>query len=216
MKQLQESSAHAQTIAAAVYASRKMAELFHFCSMCSYGTVSLETLTEHVCTKHKSDPRFLVYCNSCLCSYSKWDSYRKHLQRGCEIMPTSATASTHTQANSDREEYDDPGMSMDVDDDSSILANHDQQWHEAAYILSIKEKHILAQVAVDEILSITGVFVQDLLTGLVDDIQDKIPSDAVHILEDKVKETSDNLFRGISTAFLQKQYFRKHFSLVVS
>lgn len=90
------------------------------------------------------------------------------------------------------------GQDLDVED-SSIS----RQWHEAAYILGIKEKHVLGQVAVDEILSTTSVFV-DVLTGIMDDIRGSIPTDAMHILEEKVKETNDALFKDISTAFLQK------------
>ena len=29
---------------------------------------------------------FFVYCNSCLRSYTKWNSYLKHIQRGCRSV----------------------------------------------------------------------------------------------------------------------------------
>ena len=81
-----------QTSSSAVHVSR-MKELYHDCSICSK---SLEALTSHVCRVHRRDPRFLVSCKSCFRSYRKWDSYRKHLQRGCQMIPSQSTSGVST------------------------------------------------------------------------------------------------------------------------
>lgn len=190
--------------------------MFHACSMCSYGARSPEALSSHVCKVHKSDPRFLVYCKSCLRSYTKWDSYRKHLQRGCEIMPTStvdSTAGINSLLTNDID-VQDPSVVDDEEESRPMPAS--RQWHEAAYIISIKEKHVLAQVAVDQVLSATSSFVAEVLSGLMDEIRDSASVNTMRILEKKVKDIKDNLFKGVSSGFLQKQYFEQHFGLVVS
>lgn len=192
------------------------AEEYHFCSMCSYCSRTLEALNGHVCKTHKNNPRFLVYCKSCLRSFMKWDSYRKHLQRGCEIMPRRFPADVDPQAsmNHDPSTSDNDSGESEVEENISVTAR--RQWHEATYILNLKEKHILAQVAVDKIISTTSSFVADILSGLMDDIRDCTPVDTMHILEKKVKDINDDLFKGISTAYLQNLYFKQHFNLVVS
>jgi hypothetical protein len=91
-----------------------------------------------------------------------------------------------------------------------------RQWHDAAYILNIKEKYILSQAAIDQLLSATAAFVTNILSDLLNEVCDCVPIDILHKLEKKVRETNDTLFNGVSTAFLQRKYFKQHFGLVVS
>lgn len=91
-----------------------------------------------------------------------------------------------------------------------------RQWHEAAYILSIKEKHILAQATVDEILATTKLFISDILSDLMKNIRGNTPVDTMCMIENEVQCINDSIFKGISTEFLQKEYFKRHFDLVVS
>lgn len=72
----------------------------HTCNMCSYCTRTIENLTSHVCRMHKFDPRFHIFCNSCLRSYTKWDSYRKHVQRGCCMVSTPSMDESTTNSSS--------------------------------------------------------------------------------------------------------------------
>lgn len=100
--------------------------------------------------------------------------------------------------------------------ESNCSPSVNRQWHEAAYILSIKEKHILPQVAIDQILSTTSILFSELLSDLVRDVRGSMSTDSLQLLEKEVKVKSANLFEGISTAFKQHDYFKKHFGLVVS
>lgn len=158
-----------------------MAGNFYTCSMCSFHSRSLQSLTKHICKSHRSDPRFHVYCKSCLRSYSKWDSYRKHIERGCQkiscgtdspIDDATADGATVDDASIDATEPNTTGSTIeDMDNSSTSLTAVSQQWQQAAYILSIKEKHILSQVAVDHGLSTTSMFLSEILSGLMDDIR---------------------------------------------
>lgn len=195
-----------------------MAELLAFsCSMCSYGSRTLETLTLHVCKNHKSDPRFHIYCESCLRSYTNWDSYRKHLQRGCNTIPSTSvhpdTMDPGSPPAADNEIQSQLNM-MDISEQSDELTQED--WHEAAYILNIKEKYIISQVAIDQILSCTKILVFDILSGIMDDIQGNLPSNAIQLLQNKVEHINSSLFQRLSSAALQRKYFRQYFNLVVS
>lgn len=65
-----------------------MDEPYHFCNMCSFITHQPNALTSHIIRMHKDSPQFNVDCRSCLQSYTKWDSFRNHIQHGCsEIIP---------------------------------------------------------------------------------------------------------------------------------
>lgn len=191
------------------------AEGFHSCTMCSYGARTEEAITSHVCKSHRNDPRFHVYCRSCLRSYKKWGSYRKHVERGCKMIPSMVTVSDDTAEELEVdtiEETSETGQQhLDVH-----LNDASRQWHEAAYVLSIKEKHVLPQVAVDRVLSSTRDLVSEVLTGIMNDIRGSIPANSMSLIEEKVDSTKDTLFEAVSTAFLQNKYFKEHFNLVVS
>lgn len=198
-----------------------MAEpLLYTCNMCSYGARDLESLTSHVCRSHKNDSRFHIYCESCLRSYTKWDSYRKHVQRGCSIMPSSMVVDPITSAPSssvftdehDREVFD----VMETDDHQPDAVISQKDWHEATYVLNIKEKYVLSQVAVDQVLSSTKTLVSDILSQLLDDVRSSVPAATMQLLDNKAFQISSALFSRISSASMQKKYFKQHFNLIVS
>lgn len=198
-----------------------MAEsLVYSCNMCSYNTQNLESLTSHVCKIHKNDPRFHIYCESCLRSYTKWDSYRKHIQRGCMVMPSGSNTSVDPSfplTSDDNEGLEELDI-MDVDSDQHEHSNAITQkdWYEALYILSIKEKYILSQVAVDEVVSCTKTLVSDILHEIMDDVCGNLPAETMEMLQNKIENVNDTLFKRMSSASLQRKYFKKYFNLVVS
>ena len=190
-------------------------DVFYICSMCSYGARSEETLTSHVCKSHRNDPRFHIYCKSCLRSYKKWDSYRKHIERSCKIIP-SITVS-----------IDNPDIAEEVDtmgnveeEASEIVQNLDGTFliikskvdnGMMRLMLSIKEKHVLPQVAVDRVLLSTRDLVSEILSGLMNEIRGCVPVNGMNLLEEKVEHIKDTLFESVSTAFLQKKIFQGAF-----
>lgn len=52
--------------------------------MCSFYAKTSITLVSHVCKIHRFDSNFLIYCSRCLRSFRVWDTYKKHLYRGCK------------------------------------------------------------------------------------------------------------------------------------
>ena len=98
--------------------------------MCSYGTGNLEDLTSHVCRMHQNDPKFHVYCKSCFRSYTKWDSYRKHIQRGCTHMPSSVIANTNTHTSNNLQ-------LADINDGEEINNNGTMEIEEQPASLSV-------------------------------------------------------------------------------
>lgn len=133
-------------------------------------------------------------------------------------MPCSNVAeiaSNGAQVESDSDCNVDSTSGLDLVQESNSLPVG-QKWHEAVFILSIKEKHFLPQIAIDNILSTVSIFVSEILWKLFEDIHDSLTSNTMQLLESKIKLTSDDLFKGLTTAFLQKKYFKENFGLIVS
>lgn len=188
--------------------------------MCSFTTNSLDSLVSHVCKLHKAHPRFHVYCRSCLRSYTKWDSYRKHIQRGCKTVlaehpeeePSSPTRVAYL--------VEDMEVCLSPNEQSMRTAESEavpsQQWHEAAYILQIKEQYYLSQVAVEQVVSSTCVLFEGLLAKLFEQLQSGLPSDSLELVRKETDQLKSNLFKGLSTEYLQRKFFKESFNLVVS
>ena len=110
--------------------------------MCSYCSAGESQLLNHVLKIHQHDPNFHVYCASCLRSYHTLSSFRKHISRGCvqaqQVNDDTADAEDGVEMEEEhlhREEDVDQGA------DRQLIS---QQWHEARFILSIKEKYVLS------------------------------------------------------------------------
>ena len=74
----------------------------------------------------------------------------------------------------------------------------------------------MSQVAVDQVLASTRTLVSNVLSGILDDIRAEVPSAIMQLLENKFDRINTSLFQRLSSAALQKKYFKKYFNLVVS
>lgn len=192
--------------------------------MCSFNAASPESITIHVCSVHKYDPHFHVYCQHCLRSYTKWNSYQKHIKRGCGLPSSTNNATPIMLSNSVEEPT--PDDSCDPlsfrDDEQQDMPSSDQQvqastqWHEAAFVLSIKEQYVMSQVAVDHVLSASKSLVCSLLENISENVSSLVPADITKVVKDQIMSVGDSLFHGVSTAHLQKEFFKNTFHLVVS
>lgn len=191
----------------------RMSEQVHTCNMCCYTFRHLDLLAAHIISKHKDDPQFNVYCKLCLRSYTKWDSYRKHVQRGCSgcstVLPNVSSPSSQLEI----EECNDEDL-PEVQPESSSIVN--QSWHEAAFILNIKEQYVVSQAVIDHMLSSTKILVSNLLSGIINDLGDIVPIETMELIKSRIRITDTSLFNGLTTACLQKSFFKQHFDLVVS
>ena len=114
------------------------------CSMCSYCAPGENQLLNHVLKIHGHDPNFHIYCTSCLRSYHTLSSFRKHISRGCVQVQQE---NDHTPNAEDEQEMavEHWYSEEDFEQRASFRQEISQQWHEAKFILSIKEKYFLSQ-----------------------------------------------------------------------
>ena len=153
-----------------------------YCSMCTYCTSSEYELVNHVCKIHRYHPNFQVYCASCLRSYSKWNTFKKHISRGCslQVNQDSSADSDGTHDHLNPTTFHDISVSSSLGEgslDCNSFATPSQEWHEAAYILYIKENHIITQTAIDTILPHTNQLFSSLLESISRELKMKLPKE---------------------------------------
>ena len=89
------------------------------CSMCSFCATNNATLVSHVCKIHRYDPNFLIYCSRCVRSFKVWDTYKKHLYRGCGENPTNSASED------DVEDVNEGDHTMDISSEYLELGSND-------------------------------------------------------------------------------------------
>ena len=190
-----------------------------YCSMCTYCTSSEYELVAHVCKIHRYHPNFLVYCSSCFRSYSKWNTYKKHLSRGCSLQVHQDSSvdseGTHHLEPTTSDEF---SASNSIEDgllDCNSLATPSQDWHEAAYILYIKENHVITQNAINTILPHTNQLFSSLLDSVSRQLRANLSEEAMKFVEQAHSNVLP-LFSSLSTPHLQRKFFRENFTFVVS
>ena len=65
-----------------------------------------------------------------------------------------------------------------------------QRWHEAAFILKVKEQYVVSPTVIDHLLPATKELVYNILSGVLSKIQDQIPIDSLKLLEDEIKHAN--------------------------
>lgn len=181
------------------------------CSMCSYCSAGESQLLNHVLKIHQHDPNFHVYCASCLRSYHTLSSFRKHISRGCVQAQQVNDDAADVEDGIEMEEHLHGEEDMDQRADCQPIS---QQWHEARFILSIKEKYVLSQAAVDAVLFSTAELFSALLDDTLASLRLDLPEEWMQLIQQRLGERR-TLFSGLSTSYLQQKYFKEEFQLVV-
>jgi hypothetical protein len=117
-------------------------------------------------------------------SYKKLSAYRKHISRGCTI-PVAEDITTERHPSSSElsggdtydtlltEQCSDPGV------ENPTIS---QQWHDARFILGIKEQHVISQA---HIIS-TTTLVSTLLDNITAGVHSTDPHELLKVIEERV------------------------------
>ena len=167
-----------------------------------------------VCKIHRYHPNFQVYCASCLRSFSKWNTFKKHLSRGCNLQIHESDTSAHPERTHDLDLTTllDDSSTLEGMVDNNSLDIPSQEWHEAAYILYIKKNHVITQAAIDTILPHTNQLFLSFPERVSSELKTKLSMEFVEQAHSHVLP----MFSNLSTCYLQRKFFREQFSLLVS
>ena len=89
------------------------------------------------------------------------------------------------------------------------------KWHEAAFILTIKEKYAVSQVAIDHTLCAVNELVSAVIKIVSAKLKRELPTQSMDLVTQVISDTFP-LFSDLSTAYLQMKFFRDTFNVVVS
>lgn len=187
-------------------------------------TVSLNfTLSEfikHIKLFHSHQPDFSITCglNGCLRKFTNFITFRNHIS----IYHSNDVNVSHClpddgNGDGNGDAFDE---SYEVDATSNISAE-DLKKASAKFLLGLKEKHRLTEVAVQGVVKGVTQLFQCYLSALYNKVRETVKDDIpAAVLLDLEKEFTDGLysqpFGGLETPFKQIQFYRTYFNLIVS
>lgn len=145
------------------------------CSIHSYCTPKRKELVRHVWVIYKHNAKFLVHCNQCSRFFTKVASFKKHMSRSSECRKFSqvimnegvCTSILAADANLtdllDLDVLDNPRQ-RSTDFETQLQP---MKWRAAAFLFSVKERHLLSEAAGDTIVLSTTFLVGSILNSVL-------------------------------------------------
>ena len=197
------------------------------CPLCdSFAATTVKGVVHHIGLVHSNEPGFRITCGvgGCTRTYTKFNSYKKHMYvKHGEVMRVTVTASREGQCNLD----------MDVLDHCSSFPSIDEGTHEtsdvyvalrdrntALFVLNAREILKISQSSMNHLLGDISTYIDMIKNRLIQNVDLLIREKGICMTEQlqTICNSSDvsDPFSGFRTEYLQKQYFIRHFNLVVS
>ena len=206
------------------------------CPLCSPEmTVNLNmNLTEflkHIQLFHSHQPGFSITCglNGCLRSFSSFQAFRNHVYSyhgGESSLDQRQTADGESDGTGDigGDDGDDDGDGDDgISFDSEMRETPPSQRNAAMFLMGLKEKYMITQVALQGVIEGVTNLVQSHLDTLHSQIQQRlllsgVSQAAIDGIQPLFSEcgTYAHPFQGLETQYQQLKFYRQHFNLIVS
>ena len=196
------------------------------CSYCCFKSQKWRILLRHTFECHSSTPTFLFNCPALGCSQSfrTFSGISSHIVRKHPRFNFSMQVST-SQSDLVSNDFEISNMNSEVqcmlDGDSMDHGNAvelniptftNQQKSAALFILTLKERYCITQVALDfaigQVKEMVGYIMDDVKLNL----QQQLTNECLDI--EQIFDHS-KIFDGLNTEYLQQKFYRQHFGLVV-
>ena len=212
-----------------------MAAYKHNCPCCGeFSALSVSSTLTHIRLAHSDDPGFQLSCNfeGCSRTFRQFTTYRNHLYSihpnifrtpsSSEVVSRGGLSSGPDSSSNDDHDPNPEDMldvcDADVHDDPKITEESIKR-AVATWILKVRERYTLTQVAVERIIqdldSLFEISLQDLHEKISKCLQHAGVSTSVCTEVDSIFRNRSSMFDGLSTHHLQMAYFKHHFPFVV-
>ncbi|XP_022088209.1 uncharacterized protein LOC110977964 [Acanthaster planci] len=174
------------------------------CLICPFRANAEVCFSEHLISKHKHDPGFIVKCGYCESTYDKYDSFRKHIYRKHQTdLTLERDVFVHEQGDQDSLPY--YINELDDDENSSKCTSVGQC---ASYILQLQTSKNLSQTAIDDVVNNTRELISNINSVNCQKVMAHLESSGVNTgdidLEGIFKADP---FIGLETKAQQDKYF---------
>lgn len=193
--------------------------------------MNLTEFLKHIQLFHSHQPGFSITCglNGCLRSFSSFQSFRNHVYSyhgGESSLDQQQTADGKSDGTGDigGDDGDDDGDGDDgITFDSEVRETPPSQRNAAMFLMGLKEKYMITQVALQGVIEGVTNLVQSHLDALHSQVQQQllqsgVSQAAIDGIQPLFSEcgTYAHPFQGLETQYQQLKFYRQHFKLIVS
>ena len=223
-----------ETMSAAAAASATSTSSYD-CPLCNFSCPTKNLWLSHLRRVHSNDDNFYVTCdiNNCGTSYTKCSSFVSHVyrQHRDNMVITTRQHSSLTPENDSgcrMELVDDVSFDGDIDHEQErndlqhiinglLEIDEEEQTKKAAlFILHLKERRNLSQVAVDDVLKeVNGLFshvIGRIKAGVHECMTKSNPVESIN----ELFASATNPFQPLHSTYLQETYYQSHLGCMVS
>lgn len=104
----------------------------------------------------------------------------------------------------------------DDDDCNRPFDDHDIHIQAAAYVLGLKYRFGISQVAIDHILCSTKHLITEIFCTFINNVSADISQDTLEYLKNQGLQVAEDLFTDLNTRHLQQKYIENNLNHVVS
>ena len=192
--------------------------------------MNLTEFLKHVQLFHSHQPSFSITCglNGCLRSFSSFRSFRNHVYSYHGGESSLDLQQTADSGNGGIGDIGDIGGGNDDGDDGASCAlevrdTAPSQRNAAMFLMGLKEKYMITQVALQGVIEGVTNLVQSHLDTLHSQVQQQLLQSGVsQATIDGIQPlfsdcgTYAHPFQGLETQYQQLKFYRQHFNLIVS
>lgn len=170
---------------------------------------------------HARDPNFHVNCGieGCIRTYKNFASFKKHVYRHHREQIDPAQLDTRTEDGSTQQ----PPEMLHEDDGPDFLnrdAGYDHSEQAALFVLKAKHVHKISQSALDDLLFDVSTMISDRVHYVENKVCQHLQgpcnsSSSSGILEAFHHPAIVDPFHGLTSRYLQLNYYRENFGLLV-
>ena len=194
------------------------------CPLCeSFAAPHMKGVVRHIGLMHSHESGFRVTCGvgGCTCLYTKFSSYKKHMYtKHRDVLCVSTERCSSNMADSSLVVSTMPVGEEELDEEEHhpYIAQRDRST--ALFILKAREIHKIPQSSLDHLLGDISTYVDMIKSRLMDNVAVSLRRRGISMEDDLQAITNSpdvsDPFNGLHSEYLQRQYFIKHFNLVVS
>ena len=174
------------------------------CNFCNFQHLSASELVSHTIRTHKNGPQFVISCVVCGWSYSNYESYRKHVQRGHKELNDNNLLSI-TEAES---------QINHCNDDNAIIDTNQERLDKQslAYLFQLKGVHRVNQETLHYVVSQS----HDIIKRTVSIVKERLCAQITEpeIISNIISGFNIDPFIGLDSPWLQQKAFCTKLNLI--
>jgi len=181
-------------------------DIHYECLLCPFACSNEQDFGKHLIRHHKNDPAFAVRCSFCGATYTRYNSFQRHISRKHAVQIDSDMQPIEHTCEQNNDDCTDSVRDMTFE--------QEVQRKVAGLILKLKGKHNVSQAAIDTVVENVVDLGQCFHNGAKLALLQHQNAYDVNGMSELADLTTSSLFDNLQSQFLQQKYFVEELGMI--